>query len=152
MITVVATAGRMFAFSYYGLDSSTESTRLWAFVVDVGAVTAVVLIPLGILLDRSMANLGRYIEGSISPERSSSRGLRLFRPITRAFTGAVDQFQKREQALRNQLGDLEIRHRVSEAERRQIEAVLHALRDAVIVTDAFDEIVMANQTAAAILG
>jgi two-component system phosphate regulon sensor histidine kinase PhoR len=50
------------------------------------------------------------------------------------------------------LSDLEIRHRVSEAERRQIEAVLHALRDAVIVTDAFNEIVMANQAAASILG
>src|SRR5436190_13352392 len=93
MITALAAAGRMFAFSYYGLNSSTEVSRFWAFVIDVGAVTAVVLIPLGILLDRSMANLGRYIEGSVSPERSSSRGLRLFRPITRAFTGAVDQFQ-----------------------------------------------------------
>lgn len=152
MITAVATAGRLLAFSYFGLDSSTESTRLWAFIIDVGAVTAIVLIPLGIIIDRSMDNLGRFIEGSTTPATNSSRGMRLFRPITRAFTGAVDQFQKREQALRNQLGDLEIRHRVSEAERRQIEAVMHALRDAVLVTDAFDEIVMANQAAATILG
>src|SRR5690606_12657748 len=74
------------------------------------------------------------------------------RPVVRSFSGAVDHFRQREQALRTQLRDLEIRHRVSEAERRQIEAVLHTLRDPVIVTDAFNEVVMANQAAAEAIG
>ena len=117
-------------------------------------VFAFILLPFGALIDASVAKLQRYIEGAASNDQVPIFGLgvRLMRPITRALTGAVDQFRQREQALRNQLGDLEIRHRVSEAERRQIEAVLHAQRDAVIVTDAFHEIVMANQAAAQILG
>lgn len=73
-------------------------------------------------------------------------------PIINAFISAVDQFYCREQKLRSEIRELEIRHRVSESERRQIEAVLHALRDAVIVTNAFNEIVMVNEAAAEIFG
>ena len=83
---------------------------------------------------------------------SAFAGPQWLRPITQAYTASVDQFCQREQSLRNQLRDLEIRHHVSEAERRQVEAVLNALRDAVIVTDAFNELVMANQAAADVLG
>jgi two-component system phosphate regulon sensor histidine kinase PhoR len=153
IVTAVATGARMLMFSLWNLENSSPSVRLWTFAAVVACVTGCVLIPLGALLDHALANLGRYIEGAVKNDKAiSMRGLRWFRPVTRAFTGAVDQFQQREQALRNQLGELEIRHRVSEAERRQTEAVLHALRDAVVVTDAFNEIVMANQTAATILG
>jgi two-component system, OmpR family, phosphate regulon sensor histidine kinase PhoR len=115
---------------------------------------AAVLIPLGVLLDRSVSRVQHYIEGVATDEKHGGAyvGPQWLTPITHAFVGAVDQFHQREQDLRAEIRELEIRHRVSEAERRQIEAVLHALRDAVIVTDAFNEIVMVNETAAEILG
>jgi two-component system phosphate regulon sensor histidine kinase PhoR len=153
LVTIVAAGVHALVHHYWPLEQATFLVQLATFVGTVLVVLACVLLPLGVLLDRAMSNLSRYIEGTAAARSAvSARGLRWFRPITRAFTGAVDQFQQREQALRNQLGDLEIRHRVSEAERRQIEAVLHALRDAVVVTDAFNEIVMANQAAAQALG
>ncbi|MHC5022334.1 MAG: sensor histidine kinase [Planctomycetota bacterium] len=113
-----------------------------------------VLIPLGFALDRSIAALRRHIDAMTADKDSAAAfpGPRWLRPITVAFSGAVHQFQQREQSLRNQLRDLDIRHRVTEAERRQIAAVLHSLRDGVVVTDAFNEVVMVNEAAADVLG
>jgi two-component system phosphate regulon sensor histidine kinase PhoR len=145
-------------------ESAVQSTVPWLQSLAIGwriagvaAIAALVfsciLLPFGLLLDRSVADLRRYIEGAASTDQAPTHaGPKWLEPITRALTGAVDQFRQREQGLRNQLRDLEIRHRVSEAERRQIEAVLHALRDGVLVTDAFNEIVMANQAAAEAIG
>ncbi len=121
-------------------------------------VFAAILLPLGVIIDRALLDLKQYIEAAgqgVQSEGSATnvpggdrKPVAFLKPITWAFIGAVDQFQQREQNLRNQLRDLEIRHRVSEAERRQVEAVLHALHDPVIVTDPFNEIVMANNAAA----
>ncbi len=158
LITVFATVARGLMHDMFVHETAPLLPRLIQFAGVVGAVCFVVLLLAGIAIDRSITNLRQSIEGASSkdglpvPPRAVAGGTRLMRPITRAFTGTLDVFRQREQALRNQLGDLEIRHRVSEAERRQIEAVLHSLRDAVIVTDAFNEIVMANQSAADILG
>lgn len=117
------------------------------------ACAAAAILPLGIALDRSLTRLCTSIETAASRgDRHAHVAPAWMRPITRAFTGAFDQFQQREQALRNQLRDLEIRHRVSEAERRHVRAVLDAINDAVLVTNAFSEIVMANHAAATLLG
>ncbi|HRP62439.1 MAG TPA: ATP-binding protein [Phycisphaerales bacterium] len=119
----------------------------------LAALYAIVLVPLGMAIDRALVSLRGCIEGAAATEQSFSFGApRWLRPVMRSLSGAVDQFRQREQALRTQLRDIEIRHRVSEAERRQIEAVLHTLRDAVIVTDSFNEVVMANDAAAEALG
>lgn len=117
--------------------------------VGIVAVIAVILIPAGVALDRALARLQQYIERTAEGDSETPYlGPRWLRPITGAFIGAVDQFRARERDLRNQIRDLEIRQRVSEVEQQQIRAVLNALRDGVIVTDPFNEIVMANEAAA----
>jgi len=153
LITALATVVRVFLMDAQSdLDASVVSQAV-GFASVVAGASFIVLAPVGIAIDRAIANLRRGIEGASDANTPVfSPGMRLMRPVARAFTATVDVFRQREQSLRSQLSDLEIRHRVSEAERRQIEAVLHALRDAVIVTDAFNEIVMANQAAANILG
>src|SRR5688572_4415716 len=156
MATVVRVLSN-WAWDLEAASSNSPAVRLWLFVAVVALASAALLIPIGLIFDRSIAGLRRHIEAAASTDQGLTMSPRRaaanwFRPIARAFVGVVDHFQQRERALRNQLGELEIRHRVSEAERRQIEAVLHALRDAVLVTDAFNEIVMAYQAAATILG
>ncbi len=47
--------------------------------------------------------------------------------------------------------ELELRSRVSEAERGHLEAILNAITDGVVVTDAFDEVKIANGAAAQVL-
>ncbi len=153
LIASLATVVRIFLMDARSAEDASVTMRVLEFAAIVAGVSFVVLGPVGVAIDRSIANLQRSMEEA-SDDRSPvlSPGMKLMRPLSRAFTATVDAFRQREAALRNQLNDLEIRHRVSEAERRQVEAVLHALRDAVIVTDAFNEIVMANQAAADILG
>lgn len=63
------------------------------------------------------------------------------------------------QGYREQLGRvnaqrraLEVENRLNQAERRRLETVLNALSDAVIVTDAFDELALANGMATRLLG
>ncbi|MHC5114103.1 MAG: sensor histidine kinase [Planctomycetota bacterium] len=52
---------------------------------------------------------------------------------------------------RREVADLTVRHRVAEARYRQIEAVLNSLRDLVLVTDPYNEVVMANRSASDLL-
>jgi two-component system, OmpR family, phosphate regulon sensor histidine kinase PhoR len=144
-----------------GMDSRTSSMMIAG---SLGLVFAVILLPSGWIVDRALARLERTIEsmGAAAEGNPPNGGdetkvvvyaaPRWLLPITHAFTSAVDRFNQRERSLKNQLHEMEIRHRVSEAERRQVEAVLHALRDPVIVTDAFNEIVMVNNAAAVAFG
>ena len=43
--------------------------------------------------------------------------------------------------------NLEIQLRLADAQRRQAEAMIHGISDAVIVTDSFDELLLANPRA-----
>jgi two-component system, OmpR family, phosphate regulon sensor histidine kinase PhoR len=153
LIAATATVVRVLMLDAYSAEDASLTMRIVEFAAIVGGVCFVVLLPVGVAVDRTIANLRTSIEGaSGAAVPVVPPGVKIMRPVARAFDATVDVFRQREQALRSQLSDLEIRHRVSEAERRQIEAVLHSLRDAVIVTDAFNEIVMANQAAAGIFG
>lgn len=135
------------------MDDPALPIRAAALISGAFVLLTITLLPLGALFDRSLKRLREHIESAADSDQGDlCGGPRWLDPITRAFASAVDQFRHREQVLRNQHRELEIRHRVSEAERRQIEAVLHSLRDGVVVTDAFSEIVMANEAAARILG
>ena len=120
----------------------------------IGLVASGLLLPLGMALDRAVARLRSYLEASGTADGRPTifAGPQWVRPITGAFVSTVEQFRERETALANELREAEIRRRVSDAERRQIEAVLHALRDGVLVTSAFGDIVVANEAAGAILG
>ena len=118
--------------------------QMLLFIGVLGGVTIGLLLPLGHTIDRLVARLQNYLEvsGSADGQAATFYGPKWIRPITRPFLSAIEQFQQRERALSNELREVEIRHRVSEAERRQSEAVLHSLRDAVIVTNAFGDVVL----------
>ena len=134
--------------------ASLSSPAQFALVAAVlGLVSVALLLPLGAALDRTVDRLRSYLEstGSFDGKPRQFYAPKWIRPITSAFTSAVEQFRQREQALTNELRQVEIRRRVSEAEQRQTEAVLHALRDAVLVTNAFGDIVVANEAAGRVL-
>lgn len=73
-------------------------------------------------------------------------------PLAQAVTEGRARFIERLQSAENRLREIEIRRRITESERRQVESTLHSLRDAVLVTDTFDELKMANEAAATLLG
>lgn len=73
-------------------------------------------------------------------------------PVASAIAEWRTTSAERLASAEGRLREIEIRRRITEAERRQVEATLHSLRDAVLVTDTFDEIKMANEAAANLLG
>jgi two-component system phosphate regulon sensor histidine kinase PhoR len=154
IVTAVGTALSICASAVPWMAALHPVIRLCLMFAVLGIICTALLLPLGIALDRSVIRLRSYLEatGSAGGKAPTFYGPKWVRPISGAFLSAVDQFRQREQGLSNELREVEIRQRVSEAERRQIEAVLHALRDAVLVTNAFGDIVVANEAAGKILG
>ncbi|MGE5296812.1 MAG: sensor histidine kinase [Solirubrobacterales bacterium] len=75
-----------------------------------------------------------------------------FRGIVEAVDGRLAYGNKEVQRLRNELKDQEIRSQLSERERQHTEAILYSLRDAVIVVDGSDRLLMANGPAAQLFG
>jgi two-component system phosphate regulon sensor histidine kinase PhoR len=64
----------------------------------------------------------------------------------------VEELAAKADALQLQKKNLEIQLRLADAQRRQSETMIHGISDAVIVTDAFDELLLANPAAAAVFG
>ena len=153
IVTAVGAALPPLAAALPWTASLGPSTRFALVAGVLGLVTLALLMPVGASLDRTVDRLRSYLESTGSSDGKPRRfyGPKWGRPLTRAFTSAVDQFRQREQMLTNELRQVEIRCSVSEAEQRQTEAVLHALRDAVLVTNAFGDIVVANEAAGQIL-
>jgi two-component system phosphate regulon sensor histidine kinase PhoR len=136
------------------VETLATPARLLLAAATLAIVTTALLLPVGAALDRTVDRLRDYLEstGTRDGKPQTFYGPKWLRPITSAFTHAVDQFRDRERALSNDLREVEIRCRVSEVQQRQTEAVLHALRDGVLVTNAFGDIVVANEAAGLILG
>jgi len=77
-------------------------------------------------------------------------------PALRAMAEAIENhFEDRDRATRqiqSELKDLEIRSQLAERERQHTEAILYSLRDAVVVVDGSDRVLMANGPAARLFG
>ncbi|MCE9590965.1 MAG: cell wall metabolism sensor histidine kinase WalK [Planctomycetes bacterium] len=71
--------------------------------------------------------------------------------LTRGIENAVGSLRKRVEQLVTQRRELEVEARLAEAERRHAEAILNSINDAVVVTDAFNEVALANDAAARVL-
>lgn len=116
-------------------------------LVGVGAAA-----PAAAFIARGMDRLRRsLLDGEIDDGPPDALTRRLVGPLM----GAVGEFRERSRAETRRatagLRELEVRWRVSESERRRIESTIDSLRDAVIVTDNFDELTMANDAAASLL-
>ena len=153
IVTTVGAAMTIGALTVPWLAGLHPVFRVGLLTAALAIACTVMLLPMGIALDRSVIRLRDYLEatGSSEGQPPAIGGPQWVRPISSAFVSAVDQFRQREAALSSQLREVGIRWRVAEAERRQIEAVLHSLRDAVLVTNAFGDIVVANEAAGRIL-
>ena len=72
--------------------------------------------------------------------------------VARAMEKTVRDIRFRLEKVIAQRRELEVQVRIAEAERQHAEAIINAISDAVIVTDAFNEVAIANASAAKLLG
>ena len=143
----VASAAALRASSGGLTVGSATTGVLIGLVAGIGAAA-----PAAALVGRGVDRLRRSLldgEGEDGPPD------RLTRRLVGPLMGAVAEFRERTRSETRRatagLRELEVRWRVSESERQRIESTLDSLRDAVIVTDNFDELTMANEAAAALL-
>lgn len=72
--------------------------------------------------------------------------------LVQALNLAIDTCQQQVEDARSEKRQLEIQSRIAAAEKRQTEAIIFSISDAVIVTNRFDELVLANEAAEKLLG
>ncbi len=136
------------------LGNFTPSLRLALEAAMHAAVALAILTPVGLVAHRQIRRLCAGFEeaGGERDGLASVAAPFWLRPVAEAMRATVMTWAERCQSLNTRLREVEIRQRLSEAERDHAETILHSLRDAVIVTDAFNELSVANERAAALLG
>ncbi len=156
LVAIVACAAIVQAVVMFtDIVPSSPPALAWMAVVGLQALAFLaLLVPVGHALDRTMKRLRSSIEDAAETSEGSTPFLapRWLKPITATFTDALRGFEDRESRLKSKLRDQEIRRRVAEAEHRQIRTAIDTLTDGVIVTDAFNEVIIANHAAAKYLG
>ena len=108
----------------------------------------VLLLPVCIAGRATLRRLQFYVDAA--DERlgtSAPVGPFWLRPVLRTFVSTIERFRDRERELQMACRDLEIRNHVATSARKQVEAVLEVMSDVVLVTNTFDEIVLANAAA-----
>lgn len=103
-------------------------------------------------LDAALARVARALMSDGEEGVGQARTPGWLRPLMTSIEESRDRLTEQARRASARLRELEIRHRVAEVDRRQLESTLNGLRDAVLVTDAFDELVFANNAAASIFG
>jgi two-component system phosphate regulon sensor histidine kinase PhoR len=101
-------------------------------------------------LHRSSIRLARRVEELTMSARSGlaeSTHPDLAR-LTFAINGLTDQARQAVERAMLQVKELEIQLKVATAEREHAQAIIYSISDAVLVTDPFDDLVLANESAA----
>lgn len=135
------------------LPEMTMALRLLAMSGLLGLIFALIGMPLMLGTGRDVERLRTQIEELSQGEHAvSMQGGQWLGPVWAALQGLQARWSERLSTLNTRVRELEIRHRLIEAERDHAEAILNSLHDAVIVTDSFNEISLTNQRAADLLG
>lgn len=75
-----------------------------------------------------------------------------WRTLTDAVDAHLTHHDQLVRQLRAELQDFQVRSQLSERQKRHVEAILYSLRDAVLVVDGSDRLLMANEPATKLLG
>jgi two-component system, OmpR family, phosphate regulon sensor histidine kinase PhoR len=87
----------------------------------------------------------RLRTGSDEPIPASDRALK---PLTQAANQMLMSVQAQLNEAKRKVRELEIQLKVVQLEREHAESILHSISDAVLVTDPWDDLVLANESAA----
>lgn len=105
--------------------------------------------------DRELSRLDRFLTHLDLDHPDTDRPLRpraWLAPVAGSVRSVVATARRRIQDLDTRGRELELRLKLADAERQQMQAVLDSISDGVLVTDAFNELKLANPAAASALG
>jgi len=121
----------------------------------IAALTALVLLVFWRGVNRAVRKIALQLEnmtrtgeiGLVMTEDSDELG-QVTRPLNEFLTNAKRQIEQ----LRSESRELQIQSRIAAAEKSHTEAIIFSISDAVIVTNRFDELILANEGAERLLG
>ncbi len=112
-----------------------------------GAVGVIWLGWCWVRLARAITSIARRLKTEQAPHFEPEAN-----PVIHELTGAINYCLEGDSKLigqlQEQVKDLQIQTQLSERQKRNTEAIIYSLRDAVIVVDEFDRLLMANEAAA----
>lgn len=121
----------------------------------LGVLEAVALLLLTRSQRRSIDRLGqqlRQIGSESSPRELLCGDEELLPEVTRPLNVVLQQAARTVEDVRAEQHELQIQLRVASAEKKHTEAIIFSISDAVIVTNRFDELLLANEAAERVLG
>ncbi|MCD6365137.1 MAG: PAS domain-containing protein, partial [Planctomycetes bacterium] len=95
-----------------------------------------------------LANMARSGEVGLVMNEGAEELNHISRPLNELLASVKDKLE----ALRAENRELEIQSRIAAAEKSHTEAIIFSISDAVIVTNRFDELVIANEAAEKLMG
>jgi len=143
--TVMAMKGRV------GSNASLSAMVLGV----VAGVTAITLVAFYRSIQRGVFRMAEQIKHMTETGKfglvmvdSHSEMEKLARPLNQFLSSTREQLE----AIRSENRELQIQSRITAAEKNHTEAIIFSISDAVIVTNRFDELVLANEAAETLLG
>lgn len=124
------------------------------FTITAALVGITALLGLAFYCVRIMTSLGRLVDmlknaklGQIKTKTSS-----LISPLADAIVRFATDYTERADKVEDQRSSLALQFQLLQKQKRSIEEIIYSIRDAVIVTDAFDRLVLANTAAQKLFG
>ncbi|MHC4622592.1 MAG: ATP-binding protein [Planctomycetota bacterium] len=123
------------------------------------AVGVILLAWCWLKLGRGIASIVRLLlDGELPPSKRAGNGREpdtgfilgqslLTDRLYHAISGRLDTYSQRSVELEQQAGDLQIQLQLSRKQKRNTEAIIYSIRDAVVVVDESDRLLMANDAA-----
>jgi two-component system phosphate regulon sensor histidine kinase PhoR len=127
----------------------------YALLGSVTALTAFVLFIFWRSVGRSIRTIATQLDNMT---RTGQIGLVMadgsddLATITKPLNEFLTDTKRKLEELRSESRELQIQTRISAAEKHHIEAIIFSISDAVIVTNRFDELLLANEAAEKLLG
>ncbi len=133
----------LFTTDSESISSGEAAALLLLFLAGVGGLIGLIMTRLA--LARLQSQVKTAAEGSLSRVDRSHPDLSR---LADAVNEVIDMAEHAVGGAQLRVKELEIQLKVATAERQHAEAIIYSISDAVLVTDPFDELVLANESAA----
>jgi len=131
--------------------------RWWSYLVLalVAALTSLLLVVFWRSVHRTVRTVAGQLEEMTRRKQIGlvmAEGCQELSAITRPLNRFLTTLRAEMNQLRAENRELQITSRIADAEKRHTEAIIFSISDAVVVTNRFDELILANDSAERLLG
>lgn len=119
----------------------------------VGAVGVILLGCYWLRLARAITSIAELLKNDKENNTSVKRGffvplrMKEINKLCTVVTGRFESYTARIAEFEKQIKELQIQIQLSQRKQKNIEAIIYSIRDAVVVVDEFDKLLMANEAA-----